>query len=354
MKNLYIKNIIENNNLDALLLFSNQNRFWFTGFSSSVGYLIITKDNSNLFLDNRYYQEAKQLLKNNIIIYLLKNLNDIYSFLVENKIKKIGFEKQYLTFFQFENFQKWLNFDWIGIDVENLRIIKTKNEISMIKKACEISINALDKVKKKLKYGMSEIEIKNLLLLEIFSFGGEKQAFDFIVAFGEKTAYPHAKVSKNKLIQGQIITVDFGAIYNGYRSDITRTFFLKNDINLPENQELKKILQLVKNAQLKGISIIKPKIKAQEVDAACRDYIKKAGYGDYFIHGTGHGLGIEIHESPYLNDKNDLILEEGMVITVEPGIYVPGLGGARIEDDVLITKNGFEILSKININHDRS
>ena len=172
--------------------------------------------------------------------------------------------------------------------------------------------------------------------------GAEKEAFDSIVAFNTSTAEPHHHSSDKQLKKGDMVTIDFGAKYNGYCADITRTFIYEDQ----GNAKYKEILDIVEEAARLGREAVKPGVKASEIDSICRSYIKSKGYGDFFVHSTGHGLGIDVHEFPYVSTTSDITLEPGMIITVEPGIYVEGTGGARIEDDVLVTSTGNKVLSR--------
>uniref|UniRef100_A0A2C9L540 Peptidase M24 domain-containing protein n=1 Tax=Biomphalaria glabrata TaxID=6526 RepID=A0A2C9L540_BIOGL len=204
---------------------------------------------------------------------------------------------------------------------------------------------ALEKVKPFIKEGISEKELDAKLEYEIRMLGAEKSSFDAIIASGYRGALPHGRASNKIIKNGELITFDFGAIYNGYCSDITRTLHV-GEVTDPKLLEIEAVLI---EAQRLGKLAVKPGVSTFEVDKVCRDYISEKGYGKYFTHSTGHGLGIEVHEAPGVsfNKSVETILEPGMVITVEPGIYIEGFGGIRIEDDILVTENGHEVLSSI-------
>ena len=229
----------------------------------------------------------------------------------------------------------------MSLNIESLKNIKDEDEIARIKKACVIADKCYKHILKFVKVGMKEIEVRNEMLRFMLEQGATKESFDIVVASGERGAMPHGVASKKKIKNGDFVTLDFGCVNDFYCSDITRTFVMGDP-----GKEMKHIYDVVAEAQLKGLEVIKPGIKAKDVDFACRDFIEKMGYGDYFNHSTGHGLGILVHDCLSISPRSETILKEGMVFTVEPGIYIEGLGGVRIEDDVVVTSDGCEILTK--------
>jgi Xaa-Pro aminopeptidase len=245
-----------------------------------------------------------------------------------------------LVFEELKKSMKTINF--VFINGTKLRMVKTNEESKILKEAANISHKALNAVKHLIKPGISEIEIRNNLEFQMLKFGAEKPGFDSIVVSGERSALPHGKPSSKLLKEGELVTIDFGAQYKGYTADITRTFKV-GDVT---DQKLLEIFEVVKEAQELGIKAVKPGVLASTIDKICRDYIISKGYGEYFVHGTGHGLGVEVHEEPYVTPISKDILQVGNVITVEPGIYIPNLGGTRFEDDILVTNDGYEILSR--------
>lgn len=199
------------------------------------------------------------------------------------------------------------------------------------------------------KVGMSELEVKEELERLQYKYGSERMAFDTIVATGENASEFHHISNDTKIKDGDVLMIDFGCVYQGYHSDITRTVFVgKRDLENAKQNELIKIYKVVRTSLERAIASVKSSATCKYVDAAARDVIIEAGYGENFPHSTGHGLGLEIHESPKISYKSDEVLEEGMVLTIEPGIYVEGLGGVRIEQDVLVTKEGCEILTNLS------
>ncbi len=261
----------------------------------------------------------------------------------ELKIMKLAFEKNDLTYSEFEKYESELSCSFIPKEgyTEKIRLLKTAEEITILQEAATIADEAFSYILTKIRPGVREIEIANELEFFMRSKGADSSSFDIIVASGYRSALPHGVASEKEIQNGELVTLDFGALYKGYCSDITRTVAVGKI-----NDELKEIYQTVLDAQLKGVTDIKAGITAKEADALTRDHIKSKGYGDYFGHSTGHGLGLEVHEMPGLSYRSETILEPGMVVTVEPGIYVPGVGGCRIEDDIVITENGCNILTK--------
>lgn len=224
-----------------------------------------------------------------------------------------------------------------------LRMHKDKNEIRKMRKAAEIAENALLATLRKVKKGQTEREIAAELLIQLYQHGSDQELpFPPIVSTGPNTANPHASPTDRKFEDGEILLIDWGASFEGYLSDITRCFYLEN---LPDR--MRDIAETVQRANHYAVSYGKLGMKAGEIDRIARQEIEESGYGQYFIHRTGHGLGMEAHEAPFIFAENDQVLEKGMVFTVEPGIYVPGEGGVRIEDDVVVTEEGLMSLTSL-------
>ena len=227
--------------------------------------------------------------------------------------------------------------------IARLRMLKDDNEIVAMRKVVSIAQEALERVRSLIAPGMTEKQIANQLTLELIRAGSDPQfPFTPIVSAGPNSANPHASPTNRMITPGDLLVIDWGASFNGYISDITRTFAIGDVDN-----KLKLIADLVEQANQSGISVIKPGIPASHVDQAAREVIEQAGYGQYFVHRTGHGIGMEGHEPPYIRGDNSRILQPGMTFTVEPGIYLPGRGGVRIEDDVCVTDDGAEVFSSL-------
>jgi Xaa-Pro aminopeptidase len=222
-----------------------------------------------------------------------------------------------------------------------IREVKEEDEIDLIKKACEITDKAFEYILGEIKVGVSEIELANKLDFYMRSLGASGVSFETIVASGVRSAMPHGVASEKSIQKGELITFDFGCVYKGYVSDMTRTVAFGEVA-----PELKEIYQIVLEAQLKVIELAGPGVKISTLDNTARGWIEQHGYGKNFGHALGHGIGLELHETPFLSGRVDDVLVKGNIVTDEPGIYIEGLGGVRIEDDLLITDDGVEVLNK--------
>ena len=336
-----LRKYMKKENIEAMLVSSFANIYYYSNFSSEDGLLLITVNECYLLTDSRYTVQAKGECSNFKIITITKSYSDSLKDLISSSdINKIGFEED-LSFVRYNAFKNKLGLDMIPLNIESLKNIKDEKEIKRIKKACLIADKCYKHILKFVKIGMKEIEVRNEMLRYMLEQGASKESFDIIVASGKRGAMPHGVASNKRIKEGDFVTLDFGCIKDFYCSDITRTFVVGKPSKI-----MLEIYNVVLEAQLKGLEVIKPGIKAKEVDEACRNYIEEKGYGEYFTHSTGHGLGILVHDNLAISPRSETILKEGMVFTVEPGIYIEGLGGVRIEDDVVVTKDGCEILTK--------
>ncbi|EIE40918.1 M24 family metallopeptidase [Mycoplasmopsis canis] len=335
------------NNIGAEVLISEapQTRLWYAGIQTTDGFIAIEKDKATLFVDGRYIEYAKNNAKN-VDIVLIQG-NSMSEWFKKRNFSKIALEKDYLIKEVQDRIIKLVEPKEIfWISAQELRIIKSKEELKIMQKVVDISMTALEEFKKWVKPGISEKDAAAMLNFLLKKHGGDKEGFDEIIATASSSAEPHHHPTDKLLEDNQLLKVDFGARYKGYTADITRTFILGDEAKA--NPEAKKILEIVKEAAAEGRKAVKPGIKASEIDKICRDYIAAKGYAQYFTHSTGHGLGIDVHEMPSVSSRSEIILEPGMIITVEPGIYIEGLGGARIEDDVLVTENSYYVFSRPN------
>lgn len=340
---MYIENIMNENNINALLVKNMNNVFYLSNFSGTTATLLFLKNKKYIFVDSRYYEQAQNetqdyqvvLLENNNFYFLLNKI------IIEQNIELLGFEED-ISYAEYQKLTSNLKITLKSLSLDHLREIKNTNEIVLIKEACRITDLAFDHLLNFIKIGMSEIDINVELQKFILDHGATGLSFNTIVASGKRSALPHGCASAKIIEKNDFITLDFGVIYQGYCSDITRTIAIGDHLS----SELKKIYEIVKEAQSRAIKAIKPGIPAHEIDSIARNYIKEQGYGKYFSHGLGHGFGLEIHEQPYLNPTSQTILQANHIVTIEPGIYLPGLGGVRIEDDILVTEDGYEILTK--------
>ncbi|KAB8128459.1 aminopeptidase P family protein [Gracilibacillus oryzae] len=338
-----LRDLLKEEKVEAMLITSAVNRRYITGFTGTAGAALITPDKAYFITDFRYTEQAKEQVKDFHIIEHKEPIPEVINNLLkENDIHSIGFEKSTLTYEGYEQYRSKIdaNFVPVGAIIEKIRLIKTEDEINILKKACNIVDQTFEHILNYIKPGVKEIDVANELEFYMRKLGAQSSSFDIIVASGYRSALPHGVASEKEIKAGELVTMDFGALYQGYCSDITRTVAV-GEIS----DELHNIYDIVLEAQKRGVAGIKPGLTAKEADALTRDYIKSKGYGEYFGHSTGHGLGLEVHEVPGLSFRSDEILKSGMVVTVEPGIYVPETGGCRIEDDIIITENGNERLT---------
>lgn len=345
--NFYIMNrkildkTFKQHNLDVIISMAPQTRLWYAKVQTSDGFLFIEPNAAHLHVDGRYIEYVQENAQN-VEVHLFKS-GSLSQWVKTKTYKTIGIEKDYLTLAEFGVLKTLFpDANFVEISGMELRSVKSEEEIKLIEKAAEIALKALEELKPEIKPGITELELDNKLIYLMKKHGAEKNSFDSIIASGTRGSLPHGRASDKKLEEGELVTFDFGAIYKGYCSDITRTFH----VGKVTDKKLLEIEQVLREAQALGKEAVKPGVLSGDIDKVCRDYITEKGYGEYFTHGTGHGLGIDVHELPYVSQSRSIELEPGMIITVEPGIYIPGLGGIRVEDDVLVTEKGHKVLSK--------
>ena len=339
--------------IDALIVSSLPNVEYITGFNGSNALILIEEDGKvTLFTDPRYEIAAKQVFQGPV--RMVKNRASLAAaalkLALQRKHRKIGFEKLHLSYAEYqaisENLPLSVELVPSGGEIENQRMVKDASELAAIRKAVATNSKAFDAAIRKVKIGMTETDLAAELDYQQRRKGASGTAFDTIVAFGDRTALPHAHPGSATLKNGEIILIDAGARQDGYTSDMTRMLCAGGKPSTRLNQ----LYQAVLESQLAAIDAIRPGVPAHKVDLAARSVLKQHGLDKQFVHSTGHGLGLEIHEAPSLRkpskeNKDRTPLAAGMVITVEPGAYVEGVGGIRIEDTVLVTNSGFEILT---------
>ncbi|MFH1701675.1 MAG: aminopeptidase P family protein [Candidatus Zixiibacteriota bacterium] len=319
---------------------------WLSGFSGSTGLVFVTLKSAYFISDFRYAEQshdevsgAKVIISKKALIPSLTDINE-----TQKKNLKVAIESHRLTIDLKNQLAKAMS-SAIFIEypnmLEEMWIIKDKTEIANLRKAAQISDKAFERILGFLRPGISEKEVGAELEYQMKVLGAEKEAFSSTVASGYRSSMPHAGMSGKLLEKGDFVTIDFGATYNGYVSDCTRTVVLGR-----ATSRQKRIYDAVLKSQLAGIKKARAGISGKAVDAACRDYFKKKKLAKYFGHGTGHGIGIEVHSGPRLSMMSKDILKSNMVVTIEPGLYFPGWGGVRIEDDVVIRQGGCAILTK--------
>lgn len=331
--------------LDSILITSPHNLRYFTGFKGGEGVAVIGKNFRVLFVDSRYTVAAKSEATDfEVIEFSAGKLIDVIKEKLEQKnAHSIGFENSVMTVRDLERYRKKIaNIDFIELDekLNLLRMIKTNVEIDCLRRAEKIGDLAFERVLPKIKAGVAERDIAAELEYQMRLLGADGTSFETIVVSGIKSSMPHGRPDETKFKRGDFVTIDFGCIYDSYCSDMTRTVVIEK-----ATDEQVKIYQTVLNAQLAGLEAIQEGIEGKEADAAARNVISDAGYGKFFGHSLGHGVGLQIHELPNLSPKSDIVLKENMVVTCEPGIYIEGLGGVRIEDMVVVRKSGIDNLT---------
>jgi Xaa-Pro aminopeptidase len=339
-----IKEMLDQMNLDAFYITHIPNIRYITEFSGSSAFVLITRDKDYFLTDFRYKEQSAEQVKGFDIRVNYKTMDEMKMIFSSEDFKRVGFESTHMSIRGLEN----LNKDLPGVEyvpvaesIEKLTMIKTPAEIETIKKAIDITDKTFLKMLELIKPGMKEKDVSAEISYWHKKYGADKDSFDPIVASGWRGALPHGIASDKVIESGEMVTLDFGCIYNGFCSDLTRTI----SVGSPSD-EMKKIYNTVYESQMKAISFAKEGVSSKELDSCARDYISEQGYGEKFGHGLGHGLGIEVHEMPSVSQRMDMKLEAGVVVTIEPGIYVENLGGVRIEDDILIQQNGCEVLNK--------
>lgn len=338
-----IHDLLNKQDLDAIVILSDYNRRYISEFTGTSGALLISKNENKLITDFRYIEQATNQATNFEIINRSGSINDeIISIINSQNFQKVGFEGHLVSYDTYQILNKaTAQLVSFGNEIEHIREIKTPEEIEKIKVAAKIVDDTYNYLLETVKAGMTEREVKALLESKMLELGADGPSFDTIVASGYRGALPHGVASDKVIEQGDMITLDFGAYYRGYCSDITRTFAIGEP-----DAKLKEIYDIVLKSQIKAINEIKPGMSVEEADALSRDYIDAHGYGKEFGHSLGHGIGLDIHEGPLLSKNANGTIEVNNCVTIEPGIYVDGLGGVRIEDDILITENGCEVFTK--------
>lgn len=350
-----ITELMKKNNVKAIVLSPSMNMLYTTGFNTFPGerllVSILDEKGEVVFIAPKMYeQEIKEKgVFDNIItwddsqdpkdildsICREKGYNDSVV-AIEDTMWFNAFEKIHSAF-------KGARFIKASGLVGELRKYKAEDEAEKMREASRLAEKALELVIPKIKAGMKETAVKELLEAEMKNQGLSGPSFDTIIGSGPNSALPHYTAGEKVLQSGDSIVIDFGGLYQGYCSDMTRTVMLGK-----ATDEYKQVYEAVKGGQLKAIAAVKPGMKASEIDAAARSYITEKGYGDYFIHRTGHGIGMEVHEEPYISNISETVLQPGMVFSIEPGAYLPGKFGVRIEDLVMVTDTGVEVLNKFS------
>lgn len=332
-------------NVDFFLVTFQPHLRYLTGFSGSSGLALVSENLAHLMTDGRYATQIRAETRGWKIQITTK---DLFEALSENGLlrpkMRVGFDGNSMSYSQFKRlksiFPKTSFLPKVDT-IERLAVRKDRSEIALIKKAAEISDKVFLEILAFLKPGISELDIAAEISYRNKIHGAEGDAFPIIVASGSRSALPHGQATDRKLKRGDLVTLDFGSRYEGYHSDLTRTVGIGTLC-----QKAKTIYRVVLDAQLKGLEAAVAGRSAKEVDTAAREHIAKKGFGKYFRHSLGHGLGLQIHEQPRLSQLSKAVLAAGNVVTIEPGIYIPEFGGVRIEDDAIISAGYPEIINK--------
>ncbi|AQX74485.1 aminopeptidase [Dehalococcoides mccartyi] len=344
-----LRKLMAENELDGLLVSKPENQYYLSGFSGGEGHLFITPTQSFIAVDFRYYEQAENESPDYTLCKVINGRSLwLPELLSSESIRRLGFESSFITFEQYSKLKNTLSESGLNVllvetaDLAGkLRKIKSENEIDCIKQASAIGDAAFSALPSLLTPGMTERELAWELEKFMKSHGSQSMPFEVIAATGANSALPHAQTRPEAVADGQPLLMDYGAKFSWYASDMTRTV-------LPgkPNSQFKKIYDIVLAAQQKAIDQIHSGMTGQEADAIAREVIEKAGYGANFGHSLGHGVGLEVHEEPHLSPRSTDILENGMVFSIEPGIYLPGWGGIRIEDTCMLKNGKIELLSK--------
>jgi Xaa-Pro aminopeptidase len=333
---LLLRETLRRKRLDGLLVTDIDNVRYLTGFSGTSGFALITRKEAFFVTDFRYREQSTEELKDwNIVIEKGKRIRTIQDLSKKNGISRLGFESSVSYEFYERLSRTGLGLHVVEGPVEKLRVRKDESEISAIREAARRAEAAFLDVKPYIRCGTRELSVALRLEERLKKRGCRRVPFDVIVASGPNSAMPHARPTGRKLMRGDLLVIDWGGESDGYFSDMTRTFLMKGD---PPPGKKKEIYRSVLAANRKAINSICPGLESKKIDEAARSTIQKAGYGEFFGHGTGHGVGLQVHEPPRITWSVSEIIRENMVFTIEPGIYIPGFGGVRIEDMVVVGK----------------
>lgn len=335
-----LQRLLKKEKLDALVVSRPLEQAFLTGFAMDGYLLLVSVREAWAFMPKMLLDHFRSKVGFVNAASSENLLESVTARVKESKLRKTSFEPATENYLRGQ-FWKKSGFGEISGLTAGLRAVKKGGEISILRESCRIAAKAFRIVKPGIRPGRTEISVSHELEDVMQAMGAKGPSFNLIVGFGPNSALPHHESTDRPLKKNETVLLDFGCVYEGYCSDITRTYFMGKP-----DEEFKKVYAIVDAAQKAGVKKVKAGVATREVDKACRDHIAAAGYGQYFIHGTGHGVGLEIHEAPTLNTKSAEVLKAGMAVTIEPGIYLYGKFGVRIEDSVLVGDSGCEILTK--------
>lgn len=335
---------------EAALLTNETNIRYFTDFPNSEGSLFVTRDKAYLLVDFRYGEAAKKRVTNADVIVFEKYYDELNALITKYETRDLIIESSSMTVASLKQLEKKIEGtgcrvmcnDRLDGLISKQRIVKSRAEIEKMRKAQQITEEALTELLNMVKPGVKESQLAFELEFLMRKKGASGISFDLITITGAKTSMPHGVPGDVEVKRGDLVTFDVGALYDGYHSDMTRTYAVGE-----ASDEQRRVYDIVLKAQLTALAKVKAGVKAYDIDRTARSVIARAGYGDCFKHSTGHGVGLDIHEQPFVSARGETLLSEGMVITVEPGIYLPGKFGVRIEDMVVVTKDGCDNLATL-------
>lgn len=335
-----LQNLLKKEKKDALILTRPVEVGFFGGFHLEGCALLVTRKEAIAFTSKMLFEQVSSMMPFAEVTACDSVRNAAAEFTRERKLKKAVFEPENVSYPEGIFWKKNGFLEKSGLTAK-LRAVKKGAELAAVRKSCRVAASVFSAVKKKIKKGRTEISVARELEDLMQAKGAYGPSFRIIAAFGENSALPHHESSSRRLKNNEAVLIDYGCVRDFYCSDMTRTFFYGK-----APAKFKEVYSIVDKAQKSAIKAVKSGVKASIIDKICRDYISDKGYGQYFMHGTGHGIGLEVHEAPTLNTKSKETLKTGMTVTVEPGIYLKGEFGVRIEDSVLVTKRGREILTR--------
>jgi Xaa-Pro aminopeptidase/Xaa-Pro dipeptidase len=341
-----LRALLRRSGVEALLILDLKNIHYLTGFCGSDGALLVGPGKPVLLVDGRYTNQAcKQAPGARVVLYRDK-ASGLADALAAGGVEQVGFEPAVMTLElhgALRRKAKRVRWKPLQAELSSIRAVKDEREIEAIRRAIRIAAGALRSTLERIRPGVSERDIAIELEYAMRSRGADAPSFDTIIASGPNSALPHARPGTRKIRAGDFVVIDYGAVCRGYHSDETCTFAVGR-----AGRKGEKIYAVAKEAHDRALEAVRPGKACRDVDAAARGVVEKAGYGGFFSHGTGHGVGLDVHEAPRLSTMSDAVLEEGMVVTIEPGIYIPGFGGVRIEDMVLVEKGGGRVLTEFS------
>jgi Xaa-Pro aminopeptidase len=331
--------------LDALVFCARENLRYLSGFTGSDAVLLLTAGSSLFLTDSRYTTQARSQVTAERVDEYRVQVDGVAAALHNAGVRRIGFESS-LAYGKVSDLRTRgdSTWEWVPLreELEALRLLKTADEIAAIEAATQLNAVAFAEIEPLIRPGIVERELALALEFALRRLGAEEKAFDFIVASGPRGALPHGVASDRQLAEGELVTIDFGCRVDGYHADETVTVALGSVAD-----RLRHVFDTVLVAHDLALAAVSPGVPLVEIDQTARDYIAGAGYGEYFGHGLGHGVGLEVHEAPTVSPRGKAVVREGMVFTVEPGVYLPGTGGVRIEDMVLATSAGARVLTRL-------